>query len=100
MTPEQFRRWRKANGWKQRELAELLGLKRRMIQYYERGNRDGKEVELPKTVRLACYALACGVLEFDGGAVEWSSETRFENGSDVDDDDDDDEGFRPTASHL
>ena len=72
MTPEQFRAWRKANGWKQRELADRLGLKRRMIQYYERGNRDGKDVEIPKTVRLACYAIACGVEEYDGHTVEWS----------------------------
>ena len=74
MTPKQFRAWRKANNWKQKELAERLGLKRRMIQYYERGDRDGKAVEIPKTVRLACYAVACGVEEFDGHSVEWSSE--------------------------
>lgn len=75
MTPEQFRAWRKANNWKQKELADRLGLKRRMIQYYERGDRDGKQVEIPKTVRLACYAIACGVEEFDGHTVEWSTDS-------------------------
>lgn len=91
MTSEQFRAWRKANGWKQRELADRLGLKRRMIQYYERGNRDGKAVEIPKTVRLACYAIACGVEEFDGRTVEWSMNANLDRDPHVIDDDDDDD---------
>ena len=66
MTPDQFRAWRKANGWKQKDLADRLGLKRRMIQYYERGDRDGKSVEIPKTVELACYAITQGIGGFDG----------------------------------
>ncbi|GAB5378226.1 MAG: hypothetical protein AcusKO_46880 [Acuticoccus sp.] len=91
MTPEQFRAWRKANGWKQRELADRLGLKRRMIQYYERGDRDGKKVEIPRTVRLACYAIACGVEEFDGRTVQWSMNSDYDRapGDDLDDDDED-----------
>lgn len=97
MTPEQFRAWRKANKWKQKELADRLGLKRRMIQYYERGDRDGKSVEIPKTVRLACYAVSCGVEEFDGHTVEWSSapmDSPIGVGSEggiVDNDEDDDD---------
>lgn len=97
MTPEQFRAWRKANNWKQKELADRLGLKRRMIQYYERGDRDGKSVEIPKTVRLACYAIACGVEEFDGQAVEWSSAppdgppAAGQDGAAADTDDDDED---------
>jgi transcriptional regulator with XRE-family HTH domain len=66
MMPEQFRAWRKGLGLKQRDAAERLGLKKRMIQYYEKGKRDGKEVVIPKTVRLACAALARGVADFDG----------------------------------
>jgi transcriptional regulator with XRE-family HTH domain len=89
MTPEQFRAWRKVNGWKQKELADRLGLKRRMIQYYERGDRDGKSVEIPKTVRLACYAIACGVEEFDGRSVEWSTAVPDPAAAAADDDDDD-----------
>jgi len=69
MSPEQFRAWRKALGWKQKEAAERLGLRKRMIQYYEKGNRDGKDVRIPKTVRLACYALAQGIDDFDGDTV-------------------------------
>ncbi|MGX1307621.1 transcriptional regulator with XRE-family HTH domain [Amorphus suaedae] len=69
MGPEQFRAWRKSLGLKQKEAADRLGLKKRMIQYYEKGNRDGKAVRIPKTVRLACYALSHGILDFDGEQV-------------------------------
>ena len=91
MTPQQFRAWRKANGWKQKELADRLGLKRRMIQYYERGDRDGKQVEIPKTVRLACYAIACGVEEFDGRTVQWSTPLTPDPAASPGDDDEDDD---------
>lgn len=66
MTSEQFRAWRKGHGLKQKEAAALLGLKKRMIQYYEKGERDGKNVSIPRAVRLACYALSQGVVDFDG----------------------------------
>ena len=66
MEPAQFKAWRKGLGLKQREAAEKLGLKKRMIQYYETGKRDGKAVEIPKAISLACYALAAGVEDFDG----------------------------------
>ena len=69
MSPEQFRTWRKSLGLKQREAAELLGLKKRVIQYYETGRRDGKTVRIPKAVRLACHAISTGVREFDGETV-------------------------------
>ncbi len=66
MTPEGFRAWRKQLGLKQKDAAEMLGLKKRVIQYYEKGTRDGKTVEIPKTVRLACYAISNGIADFDG----------------------------------
>jgi transcriptional regulator with XRE-family HTH domain len=69
MAPEQFRAWRKGLGLKQRDAADRLGLKKRMIQYYEKGRRDGKAVVIPKTVRLACAALAEGVADYDGVTV-------------------------------
>jgi transcriptional regulator with XRE-family HTH domain len=69
MTPEQFRDWRRRLGLKQKEAADQLGLKKRVIQYYEKGTRDGKKVEVPKTVRLACYALTAGVEDYDGEAL-------------------------------
>ena len=68
MSPAEFRAWRKAHGLKQKEAAEKLGLKKRMIQYYETGNRGAKRVLIPKTVELACYALSVGVEAFDGAA--------------------------------
>lgn len=66
MTPEQFRAWRKSLRLKQKEAADLLGLKKRMIQYYETGTREGKKVKIPKYIRLACYALSQGIEDFDG----------------------------------
>jgi transcriptional regulator with XRE-family HTH domain len=68
MSPDEFRAWRKSHGLKQKEAAEKLGLKKRMIQYYETGSRGGKKVVIPKTVELACYALSMGVEAFDGAA--------------------------------
>lgn len=66
MTPENFRRWRKSLKLSQKEAAAALGLKRRMLQYYEKGERDGDRVLIPKTVRLACYALAQGCEDYTG----------------------------------
>lgn len=61
-----FKRWRKALGYNQKEAAEALGLKRRVVQYYEKGERDGKSVEIPKYIRLACYALTAGQADYSG----------------------------------
>jgi DNA-binding XRE family transcriptional regulator len=66
MTPTQFKSWRKGLGYKQKEVAELLGLKKRVIQYYEKGKRDGNAVEIPKSVELACHAISNGVGGFNG----------------------------------
>ncbi len=37
MTPGEFKSWRKSLGLKQKDIADLLGLKKRVIQYYEKG---------------------------------------------------------------
>jgi transcriptional regulator with XRE-family HTH domain len=66
MNGKQFKKWRKARKLSQKKAAELLGLKPRMIQYYEKGERDGKGVQIPKSVRLACYALDDGIVDYDG----------------------------------
>ena len=50
----------------QKDAAQALGLKRRILQYYEKGERDGEPVEIPKTVRLACYALTQGREDYSG----------------------------------
>ena len=69
MSPAQFKAWRKSLGLKQKEAAEKLGLKKRMIQYYETGRREGHRVEIPKAIRLACFALQSGIEDFDGAAA-------------------------------
>ncbi len=66
MQPDAFRDWRKALGLSQKEAAEALGLKRRVVQYYEKGERDGEPVMIPKTVRLACFALSEGCEDYAG----------------------------------
>ncbi|MEM9205460.1 MAG: helix-turn-helix domain-containing protein [Pseudomonadota bacterium] len=79
MSPDQFRAWRKSLGLRQKEAAERLGLKKRMIQYYETGVRDGKKVRIPKYVRLACYALSDGVEDYNG---KDANRMTLENGHD------------------
>ncbi len=66
MKPAAFKKWRKSLGLSQKDAAHVLGLKRRVVQYYEKGERDGKKVEIPLSIRLACYALSEGVADFDG----------------------------------
>jgi transcriptional regulator with XRE-family HTH domain len=61
-----FKKWRKSLKLSQKEAAHALGLKRRMIQYYEKGERDGDKVEIPLSVRLACYALVEGIEDYHG----------------------------------
>lgn len=66
MDGDAFRHWRKRHKLSQKDAARALGLKPRIIQYYEKGERDGKTVEIPLSVRLACYAIESGIGDFDG----------------------------------
>ncbi len=66
MKPSDFKRWRKSLHLSQKEAAEALGLKRRVVQYYEKGVRDGAPVEIPKAIRLACFALTEGCADYSG----------------------------------
>lgn len=68
MTSGEFKKLRKFLKLSQKEMAEALGLKRRMIQYYEKGERDGEPLDIPKAVELACYALSAGVREYSFAA--------------------------------
>lgn len=70
MTPDAFKAWRKSLGLSQKKAADALGLKNRIVQYYEKGERDGERVKIPKHVRLACYALAAGVADYHGPPAE------------------------------
>lgn len=49
MTPAMFKTWRQALGLSLTQAAHILGLSRRMVAYYESG-----EKEIPKHVALAC----------------------------------------------
>ncbi len=73
MDSESFRDWRRSMGWKQKDAADRLGLKKRVIQYYEKGDRDGKRVEIPLTVELACLALSMGARHYDGRPLPQSA---------------------------
>ncbi len=66
MEPGDFKKWRKTLKLSQKEAAHALGLKRRMIQYYEKGEREGEKVNIPLSVRLACYAISQGVADYNG----------------------------------
>ncbi|WP_068086196.1 helix-turn-helix domain-containing protein [Polycladidibacter stylochi] len=83
MQPDQFKAWRRSLGLKQKDAAEVLGLKKRMIQYYEKGDRDGRPVEIPKSVRLACFALLQGIGDFNGEQIEPLIMPSSDNKSDI-----------------
>ena len=57
MDASEFKKWRKNRKLSQAEAAEKLGLKRRMIQYYEKGKKGEKNIKIPKYIKLACFAL-------------------------------------------
>ena len=65
MKSKEFKRWRKAHGLNQTKAARKLGLKLRTVQYYEKGERKGKPLEIPKAVSLACFAISCGIEDVD-----------------------------------
>lgn len=66
MKGNDFKRWRKDQNLSQKEAADALGLKRRVVQYYEKGERDGEPVKIPRVVRLACYAILLGIEDYHG----------------------------------
>ena len=57
MKPEEFKKWRKSLELSQKNAAEMLGLKIRIIQYYEKGKKGKKTINIPKYIQLACLAL-------------------------------------------
>lgn len=66
LKPQDFKRWRKSQGLSQKDAAHALGLKRRVVQYYEKGERDGKRIDIPLYIRLACAAYAAGARDYHG----------------------------------
>lgn len=63
MTPTSFRAWRKSLGLTQQGAAEAIGVSRDSVWLYEAGRRrdDGRPVEIPRTVALACAAVSAGL---------------------------------------
>ena len=70
MKGHDFKRWRKSLDLSQKDAADALGLKRRVVQYYEKGKRDGDVVKIPRSVRLACCAIALGITDYHGPEAE------------------------------
>lgn len=66
MKPSQVRAWRKSLKMTQQEAASALGLKLRIIQCYEKGERNGEKFAIAKAITLACYALTLGVDSYSG----------------------------------
>jgi len=64
MSPEQFKAWRKAMGFKsQSAVAEALGVSKGTIELYETGRRrdNGLPVTIPDSIILACAAVQLAV---------------------------------------
>lgn len=68
MTPDGFRRWRTEMRFSQDRAAEVLDVSRSCIQQYEMGRRKGSSapIEIPRAVRLACWAIRNGVRDYTG----------------------------------
>lgn len=63
MTPAEFRVWRTGMGFSQTAAAAALGISKSSVELYELGHRkdDGRPVIIPRTVALACAAIAAGL---------------------------------------
>jgi transcriptional regulator with XRE-family HTH domain len=83
MKGHEFKRWRKSLELSQNEAAEALGLKRRVVQYYEKGKRDGDAVKIPRSVRLACYAISLGITDYHGPEASRRSKRKTTHAADV-----------------
>ena len=67
MTPQDFAMWRKNRGWSRPKAGAALGISEGSVKLYEAGRRfdDGRPVEIPLTVQLACAALTHGLTPAD-----------------------------------
>lgn len=61
MEKEGFKAWRAWCRWSQSQAAELLGVSKRTVQFYEKGQQP-----IPRAIALACYALSVGVRTYSG----------------------------------
>lgn len=69
MTPAAFRAWRATMGLSQLQAATALGVSKRMIQLYEKGEKpepgtagvSTRDITIPRYIALACAAIAAGL---------------------------------------
>ena len=57
MTPDILKHWRDTMGWSARRAAQEIGVHPNTYYHWERGEHDGKPVEVPPWVGLVCSAL-------------------------------------------
>ena len=71
MTNDDFFRWRTAMGYSRASAAKALGLGVQTVANYELGYRSdvNRPVPIPKSVELACAALAAGIKKYDGPSI-------------------------------
>ncbi|MGA1206185.1 MAG: helix-turn-helix domain-containing protein [Litorivicinaceae bacterium] len=79
MKPSEFKAWRKHLKLTQKDAAQKLGLKSRIIQYYEKGERNGDKFEIPRAIELACYAITLGVERYHGPEPKKSGKKKAED---------------------
>ena len=70
MKPSEFKAWRKLMKMTLKDAASALGLKSRIIQDHEKGQRNGEKFAIPKAIELACYALTLGVESYSGAEID------------------------------
>jgi transcriptional regulator with XRE-family HTH domain len=70
MTGEQMRMLRERRGETQEEFGIVLGLPRETVVGYEKGTRNGRPQTIPRSVELACAALANGIMEYSDPSDE------------------------------
>lgn len=72
MTPDDFRAWRAGLNLTQKQAAERLGISTSQLTNYEAGvNRgSGRRAPIPRTVALACAAVAAGLEPWAPGERE------------------------------
>jgi transcriptional regulator with XRE-family HTH domain len=79
MKPDDFKRWRTEMNLSQEAAADALGISRSSVTLYEAGQRrdDGRPVEIPTTIALACSALELKLQPFGETRVGTPKEFRF-----------------------
>lgn len=75
MNNDDIKAWRKTLGFTQDQAATALGVSKATVVNYEAGIRreDGRPVVIPKSIALACAAIAAGLAPWRSPPVTSSS---------------------------